>query len=142
MINSILIVSDEPDHQLRLTNCLLASGLSPVCCCAVADARILLAEQTFSAVLANDRLPDGDLRALVAALCDYRCGCPIIVVSTRGDWGTYSEAIETGAFDYVVFPPNPGELERVLWNAITESARSLLFANPEQLQGDLAKPPH
>ena len=49
---------------------------------------------------------------------------PVIVVSTLDNWDSHLAVISAGAFDYVEFPPYPGELERLLHGALRESQSS------------------
>jgi DNA-binding NtrC family response regulator len=41
-------------------------------------------------------------------------GIPVIVISCIADWEAYMKAISAGAFDYIAFPPDPVESERIL----------------------------
>jgi len=41
-------------------------------------------------------------------------------ISRTGDWPEYLAAIRSGAFDYLAYPPAPGELQRIIRNAFLE----------------------
>jgi DNA-binding NtrC family response regulator len=120
----ILIVSGERDHREKLADHVSQCGLRPICCETIADAQALMVRQRFGAVLSEDSLPDGDSRAVIGEMFRNASKAPVVIVSRRDDWDSYLAAVSTGAFDYVAFPPNPGELERVLWIALSESKRS------------------
>lgn len=120
----ILIVSGEREHRARLAEDVFKFGLRPICCETVADARALAESQPFCAALAEDELPDGDFRAVVREMRRHSTSPPVVVVSRRDDWDFYLSAVRMGAFDSVAFPPTPGELERVLWTALSEVKRS------------------
>jgi DNA-binding NtrC family response regulator len=47
----------------------------------------------------------------------------VIVVSRTGEWPEYLTAIRAGAFDYLAYPPIPGELQRIIQNAFRERGR-------------------
>ncbi len=120
---AILIISSESDHRQILAALVSEFGLHPVCCGKIADAKALMARQGFSTVLCEDTLPDGDFRSAISEMRRLACSAPVIVVSERQDWDFYLTTVGAGAFEYVAFPPEPGELERVLWAAVSEWKR-------------------
>jgi len=83
-----------------------------------------MARQQFSAVLSEDSLLDGDFRIVIGEMGRTVSKAPVVIVSRRDDWDSYLAAVGAGAFDFLAFPPTPGELERVLWAALSESNRS------------------
>lgn len=119
----ILIISSESDHRQILAALVSEFGLRPVCCGKIADAKALMARQDFSTVLCEDTLPDGDFRSVISEMRRLACRSPVIVLSERQDWDFYLTTVGAGAFEYVAFPPGPGELERVLWAAVSEWKR-------------------
>lgn len=120
----VLIVSGEQEHRAQLADHVFKFGLLPVCCETIADARALAERQPFSAAVSEDLLPDGDFRAVISEMRRHAARSPVVVVSRRDDWDFYLSAVRMGAFDSVAFPPTPGELERVLWTALTEAMHS------------------
>lgn len=120
----ILIVSGERDRRARLAAHVFKFGMRPVCCETVADARALVGCQPFSAALSEDQLPDGDYREVITEMRRLSANFPVVVISRRDDWDFYLSTVRMGAFDSVAFPPTPGELERVLWTALSEAKRS------------------
>jgi len=119
----ILIISSESDHRQILAARVSEFGLRPVCCGKIADAKALMVRQDFSAVLCEDTLPDGDFRSVISEMRRWTCRSPVIVVSERQGWDSYLTAVGARAFEYVAFPPGPGELERALWAAVSEWRR-------------------
>jgi len=121
MVATIAVVSGDPQHWERLSGILVGCGLSPVRCDTLAAAAKLVAQQPPEFALCEDALPDGDFRGLIAELRRSGRWMPVVVVSRLDDWGAYLEAMVAGAFDYVVFPPYPREVERVVDAALAES---------------------
>jgi DNA-binding NtrC family response regulator len=79
----------------------------------------LLSRQRFTAILYE--VPDNEnLRSAIKGLAHLEADTPIVVVSCLNDWDTYLAAMASGAFDYIDFPPYPGELERILCLALSE----------------------
>jgi DNA-binding NtrC family response regulator len=64
---------------------------------------------------------DEDLRMAIKQLASAENQTPIVLVSRLDNWDSYLSAIAAGAFDYVDFPPYPGELERVLCLALKDA---------------------
>jgi DNA-binding NtrC family response regulator len=120
----ILIISGEREHLTQLADSVSKVGLFPVCCATVADVRALVSNQPFCAAVSEDQLPDGDFRAVIGEMRRQSAHPPVVVVSRRDDWDFYLSTVRMGAFDSVAFPPTPGELERVLWTALSEVKRS------------------
>ncbi len=117
----VLIVSGEAEHRDNLARTTSKCGLQPACCETFAAAELLIARQQLSIVLCEDLLPDGDFRAVIGETARCKPKLPVIVVSRVGDWDSCLAAMSAGAFDYVAFPPNPGEVERILYAALSES---------------------
>jgi len=121
----VLIISGERDHRDKLADRVYQCGLRPICCETIADAQALMARQQFSVVLCEDSFPDGAFRALMEQMGRNARKAPVVFVSRRDTWDSYVAAVGAGAFGYVAFPPNLGELEQALWTALSESKRSM-----------------
>lgn len=126
MLNSppILVISGEGEHRARIAAHVFKLGMHPVCCETVADVRALVERQPFCAAVSEDQLPDGDFREVISEMRRHSASSPVVVVSRRDDWDFYLSTVRLGAFDSVAFPPTPGELERVLWTALSGVKRS------------------
>jgi len=122
-VSPILIVSGDKDHRDLLFKRISKLELRGVCCETAASARAIMARQAFSAVISEDSLPDGSFCDLIRERGIQANNTPIVVVSRRDDWDSFLVALGAGAFDYVAFPPSPGELERVILAALFESGR-------------------
>ena len=99
-------------------------GLCATCCCGLHEALSLLARQRFSVVFCSDILPDGDFRAGMKEVRRLSPNLPVIVLSHLADWDAYLSGLGTGAFDYVAFPPDSAETERILWAGPKTSAQA------------------
>lgn len=115
----VLIIGAEGESRGRIIATIHKCGLGPVSCSTVHEARSLFARQHFKIVFCNDKLPDGDFRAVIRTARP----CPVIVLSRLSEWEPYLAAINAGAFDYIACPPEPVETERILWFALRESSR-------------------
>jgi DNA-binding NtrC family response regulator len=117
-IPQVLIVSSDPAHCAKLGEIVGRLGMQSAACAALADARAHIDAQGFQIVLCSDELPDCNLRMAVPVLANATGGVPVIVVSHLAEWDAYLRALDAGAFDYLVCPPDPEEAERVLQLAL------------------------
>jgi len=126
--DSILIVTGETVHSDNLAATASYLKLRPVCCRTLDAAGVLASRQQYGMVFCDDVLPDGDFRGVIAETSRSDTCTPVIVVSERDDWNFYLEVMKAGAFDYVMFPAGPGEIERIVCAAIRESGRQVRTA--------------
>ena len=70
--------------------------------------------------LCDEFVVGGNYRAVVEIAEHADTKVPVIFVSRTGDWPEYLAAIRREAFDYVACPPIPGELQRIIRNAVLE----------------------
>jgi DNA-binding NtrC family response regulator len=119
----VLVICAEGEHRERIVETVRKLSLMPASCGSLAEARSLLVRQDFSVVFCSDTLPDGDFRELLKELRKTTAHVPVVVLSRVAEWDTYLSALGVGAFDYVALPPNSAETERILWAALSQSAR-------------------
>jgi len=119
---SILVVMDD-DVEARLTAYLLGQVDGDVAIApSIADARQRVAHHTFSAVILDTRLPDGDGFTLLHILGESDFDGAALVVSAAKGLALKVRALDEGADDYIVRPYEPAEfLARV--RAATRRAR-------------------
>jgi DNA-binding NtrC family response regulator len=121
MLTRILILSGSQEHQNELGGVITKLGCVPVRSDTLSDAKDLVRQLEIEGIVCDEVLPDGSFRALIRELRKSACQTPVVVVSESDDWGSYLEAMVAGAFDVVVYPPYPRDLERVVSAALAES---------------------
>jgi DNA-binding NtrC family response regulator len=120
MLLPVLIISADPVHRDMLASITSSSGLRAVGSGTLAGARYFLAHQRFTAIVYE--VPENeDFGTAVKRFTSSVSRTPIILVSRMDNWDCYLAAIAAGAFDHIDFPPYPGELERVLCLALSDS---------------------
>jgi DNA-binding NtrC family response regulator len=124
LANSVLIISGDSDHRQVLAEVVSGRGLHPVFCASLSDAKALLCRGEFDAIFSDAEMTEGHFTDVVGNMRERKAKPPVIVISRIDDWSAFLNALARGAFDYVVFPPNPGEIDRSLSMAINESRRS------------------
>jgi DNA-binding NtrC family response regulator len=114
-------VSSDDEVRRKLVEILGHSGLTPVLASTVGESLTALVRHDVCLVLGDEFVVGGNYRAVVEIVEHADTKVPVIFVSRTGDWPEYLAAIRSGAFDYVAYPPIPGELQRVIRNAFLES---------------------
>jgi len=122
-VRSGLVVSSDDEVRRKLAQILQQCALVPVHACSVAESGIVLAGHEISIVVCNDRMDDGKYEDIVRLIVRYQGKVPVIVVSRTGDWPQYLTAIRGGVFDYLSYPPIPGDLQETIRNALLEQRR-------------------
>lgn len=114
----VLIVSSDPVQCAQIAELVRRIGMHSISRASLSDARAQIEKQPFQLSLCSDDLPDCNLRTAVRVLASSTGGAPVIVLSHLADWEAYIRALEAGAFEYVVCPPDQAEAERILRLAI------------------------
>ena len=126
----ILIVDDEPDLRTLYELTLLREGYRVEAAADLAQARLLLEENRFDAVITDMRLPDGLglelLREMVSQQRPERC----VVVTAHGSAENAVEALKAGAFDYLTKPVDLKQFRGVVASAI-HGSRGIVAARME-----------
>jgi DNA-binding NtrC family response regulator len=115
-----LVVSSDDEVRLKLAETLGQCGLAPVLASTVAESGMALAGHEIFIVVCDDRLDDGKYEDVVRLVVRSQTKVPIIVVSRTGGWPEYFAAMCGGAFDYLAYPPIPGDLQETIRNALLE----------------------
>ncbi len=134
-LEKVLIVEDESVVRNLLSEIFTRRKCSVRCAQSLAEAETLLKADTFDLMMLDLRLPDGDGQRFlerVAMLPEH----PLVVMVTG--YGTIESAVgcmRAGAFDYVLKPFSPSQIDIILKKA--QSYRQLLqvnryLSNPEE----------
>ena len=114
----ILVIDDEPDLRTLYELTLLREGYRVEAAGDLAQARQLLQERRFDAVITDMRLPDGLglelLRDMVTQQRPERC----VVITAHGSAENAVEALKAGAFDYLTKPVDLKQFRIVVASAI------------------------
>jgi ActR/RegA family two-component response regulator len=122
--NGLVVTSDEGVSQ-KLAGIMNQCGFATFLAFTVWESRRILDHHQVCLVLCDERLIDGKYEHILSATRRLRTRTPVIVVSPAGDWPDYLKAICAGAFDYVAYPPVPGDLPRAIRHALASRAGGL-----------------
>ena len=118
----ILIVDDDITFGLMLETWLSKKGFATKTAASAAAARAALAEESFSLVLSDMRLPDEDGIALLQWMSGRRIEVPVIVMTSYAEIQNAVRCMKLGARDYVAKPVNPDELLKKIREALDAPA--------------------
>ena len=118
-----LVVSSDEEVRRKLGETLRQCGLAPVFASTVSESDMALVGNGVFVVLCDDCLPDGKYVDIVKLVGQSDGKVLVVVVSRTGEWPEYLTAIHAGAFDYLAYPPDPRELQRIIQNAFRECVR-------------------
>jgi DNA-binding NtrC family response regulator len=113
-----MIVSPDLDTQKTLGGLLVKYGMAPILASTVGEAEIILENCQVSVILSSEQLPDGGFGDILGLSKKDVRSIPVIVFSPFADWRGYLKIVGAGAFDYFRYPPDRGEIERIVRNAL------------------------
>jgi two-component system, NtrC family, response regulator AtoC len=126
-LERVLILDDEPIIQKVLGELLQRKRLSVTMASSLAQAESLCAKETFDLMMVDVRLPDGDGQQFLEK-ARIMPGEPLVVIMTgHGSIESAVSCMRAGAFDYLIKPFSPGQIEIILKKA--ENYRQLLKVN-------------
>lgn len=108
----VLVIEDNPDHGWMLQKTLSSSlGAAVTVVRTAREGREQLADDTFDAVVLDNRLPDAEGSRIVADIRAAGYDGILLLVTAQGTEEIVSHALDAGATDYVI--KNRGYAERV-----------------------------
>ena len=110
----ILIVDDEPALLEICTAALSLPARQIFPAATVAQARALLTQHSFAAVLTDMRLPDGLGLEILQACRAQSLPPPCVVMTAYSSADNAVDAMKAGAFEYLVKPVNLAQLRAVV----------------------------
>lgn len=118
MQNSILIIEDDIAFGSLLVRFLEKNGWKTNLVSYARDVEKALKENTYSIVLSDYRLPDGDGIDLIKTYKSIQPKTPVIIMTSYNDVKLAVKALKEGAVDYVTKPILPDELLLLLNNYV------------------------
>lgn len=106
----ILLIDDDADLTALLQEALEEHGHQVVCLERAERGPDLLAKEEFDLVLLDNKMPGMSGIDFLAALQQREIGIPVILMTGHATADTTIQAVNLGAFDYVIKPIDFGEL--------------------------------
>ena len=120
MRSGILFVSPSLDDGRSLYEMLSRIAMPVRQAQNVATAGELLERESFGAVLTESELPDGSWIDVIRLVARRLPGLAVVVTDRLADARFWADVLESGAYDVLVKPFYPREVQRVLSNAVHE----------------------
>lgn len=117
----VLIVDDESTLCFALEQLVTSLGHEACAAATLADARRRLERGPVDLVLLDIRLPDGDGLTLLDELQERAAPPPVLVMTAHGGLDVAVQAMQRGAFDYLVKPVELDRVRQVLRRAADEA---------------------
>lgn len=136
-LERILVIDDEPIIQKVLEEIFRRKKYTVSIAGSIAQAEGILARESFDLVMLDVRLPDGDGQQLLERLTTLPDRPLVVMMTGHGTIESAVACMRGGAFDYLIKPFSPSQIEIVLKKA--DSFRQLIKVNryfSEQDGGD------
>ncbi|HEY4105085.1 MAG TPA: EAL domain-containing response regulator [Polyangiaceae bacterium] len=115
----VLLVDDDDAVRVAFRRVLERRGFSVFPCCSGQEALDRLASGSFDAMVSDVRMPGMSGLKLLRAVREHDLDLPVILVTGNPDVDSASEAVEYGAFKYLIKPVESEHLGQVLERAAT-----------------------
>ncbi|HZZ57065.1 MAG TPA: sigma-54 dependent transcriptional regulator [Opitutaceae bacterium] len=123
----VLLIEDEAVVRNMLQETFLRRKCSVVGAGTLADAAAAIARDSYDLVMLDIRLPDGDGQGFLEQLAALPERPLVIVITGYGSIESAVNCMRAGAFDYVMKPFSPSQIDVILKKA--QSFRQLLQVN-------------
>ncbi len=138
----ILLVDDEVGIQRIVQMALANYGFVTTAALDAASALSRLEHERFDVIVSDVHMPGHDGIELLRTLRQRGVCAPVVLMSGRASAEVKRRALLNGAFRFLVKPVMPSELRRVIEEALTGGAQSLVPAAPAMaLASASAAPP-
>ena len=121
MADRILVVDDESNLRKVLAALLRREGYEVDTAEDGAEAWDMLADDDYTAVLTDLRMPNLDGMGLLKRMAQSIPDLPVIIVTAHGTIDAAVEAVKLGAFDFITKPFDQQELAKVVAKAVSTS---------------------
>ena len=126
-LEKILIVEDEPIVRSVLQAIFLRHKCSVTCAGSVAEANAAVARESFDLLVLDIRLPDGDGQKFLEQVILLPERPLVVMVTGHGTIDSAVACMRAGAFDYVLKPFSPSQIDVIMRKA--QTFRQLLSIN-------------
>jgi len=126
-LEKILIIEDEPIVRNLLQSIFARHKYGVTCATSLAEASACIGRESYDLMVLDIRLPDGDGHKFLEQVMALPEHPLVVMVTGHGTIESAVSCMRVGAFDYVLKPFSPGQIEVILKKA--ESFQQLLRVN-------------
>jgi two-component system response regulator AtoC len=118
MSGTILIVEDEENQRVFLTDLLTRRGYETIAAATMKEAHEVINQGRADIILLDMQLPDGYGPSLLKETANLPIRPPIILITGFGDIASAVDAMKNGAFDFLQKPVDTDQLENSIGRAL------------------------
>lgn len=139
-LERILVIDDEPPVQRVLEEIFRRKKFTVTLASSIAQAESIVAKESFDLIMLDVRLPDGDGQQFLERVGTLPDKPQVVMMTGHGTIESAVSCMRAGAFDYLIKPFSPGQIEIILKKA--DSYRQLVkvnryFSEQDGGEGDL-----
>jgi DNA-binding NtrC family response regulator len=116
-LEKILVIDDEPLVRRSMEDILKSRRLQTSSAPTLAAAEALLGKETFDLVMLDVRLPDGDGQRFLEQVMAMPTHPLVVMMTGHGTIESAVGCMRAGAFDYVIKPFQPAQIDMILRKA-------------------------
>ena len=110
MPGKLLVVDDEDLFRNSLVKLLTMEGYSVLSASDGNEALGLIKENKFQLVITDLKMPGMNGMEIMREIQRLSPDTKVVIITAHGEWNTYLEAMERGAFEYLNKPINKADL--------------------------------
>lgn len=133
---TVLIATIDPEIRESLAGLLEVASINAIWVGSVEDVKTIIAKEKVAACLCGFWLQDGTYREVVRHLRRERINIPAIIVSapaTPHEYRDYLAAMNLGTLDFLCYPYQKSDFEKMLVSAIAAYSPSNVQQGPESV---------
>lgn len=115
---TILLVDDDPEHNVTMVKVLERAGYSVDSAADGREALSKLMDQSFDLAITDLSMPRMSGLDLLRSIRAANPDIGVIVLTAFGEWTSYVEAIDIGALDYLIKPVRRQDILNALGKAL------------------------
>jgi two-component system, NtrC family, response regulator AtoC len=116
-LERVLVIDDEPLVTRTLEKILRARGVVVATAASIMAARPQLEQETFDLVMLDVRLPDGDGQEFLEHIVSLPAHPLVVMITGHGTIQSAVACMRIGAFDYLIKPFEPAQIDLLLRRA-------------------------
>jgi len=116
----IMVVSENLEVHQAFASTLGERGLAPIIAYTIGEAEAIVSRHAVMLAFCSDELPGGEIERFIRNCSRSLNPVPVVVVSRLDDCRRYLNFLQSGAFDYVLYPLRLDEIEHVMRNVLKD----------------------
>ena len=129
LLHALLVLESEDDRD-TLVWMVAECGVQPMPCSTLREAKSLLPSHSIGLAFCEQQLSDGDYREFLGTVRSSQRPIPVVVCARELDLSLYLDAMELGAYDFIVGPYQKADVAWIVEGALWQVAGTRLEHPP------------